>query len=100
MGRDGLSNLKNEDIVSYVLGTSYTNFEQFPIKWCLGRNSLTKIVPFYYNKSGNLCLRVPPEVPFYWKLFKIGMTSAKDIIKMSSFFKFEGPPLPVFRAVL
>ena len=22
---------------------------------------------------------VPPEVPFYWKLFKIGMPSAKDI---------------------
>ena len=32
-------------------------------------------------KRDNFCLRVSPEAPFYWKLFKIGIRSAKDIRK-------------------
>ena len=32
-------------------------------------------------KSGNFCLTVSPKAPFYWKLFKICMRSAKDIRK-------------------
>ena len=32
-------------------------------------------------KWGNLCLRIPPEAPFYWKLLRIGIQSAKDMRK-------------------
>ena len=43
--------------------------------------------------------------PFYWKLFKIGMPSAKDIRKDVLIFQVWGsapapPTLPVFRLVL
>ena len=54
---------------------------RLPILNNFGTNSQTKIATFYYNKSDNFCLRVPPEAPFNWKLFKIGMASAKDIRK-------------------
>ena len=42
-GWGGLTNLKNGNIFSYVLGTSYDNFQQFPIKWNFEKNSQTKI---------------------------------------------------------
>ena len=59
--------------------------------------------PIFNNFQQNFCLRVPPdpEAPFYWKLFKIGMPSAKDIKKMYSFFKFEGAhPCPAHTACI
>ena len=77
----GPSNLKNVDRFSYVLGTSYANFQQFPLIWSFGRNSQTKISTFIVVKSGNFCLRVSPEDSFYWKLLKIGIRSGKDITK-------------------
>ena len=50
----------------------------------------TKISTFIVVKSGNLCLRIPPEAPFG----KIGIRSANDIRK-------DGPPTPpVFKVVL
>ena len=45
---------------------------------------------FYYNKSGNFCLRVFSEAPFYWKLLKIGIQSAKDIRKYVPTFQVKG----------
>ena len=45
-------------------------------KWSFRRNSQTKIFTFIVVKSGNLCLKVSPEGPFYWKLLKIGIHSA------------------------
>ena len=61
------SNLKNEVIFSYVLGTLYANFQQFPIKWSFRRNSQTKITTFYSTKSENY-LRVPFKAHFFLKL--------------------------------
>ena len=49
---------------------------------------------FYCSKRDYFCLRVSPKAPFYWKLFKIGMRSAKEIRKDVLIFKFVGPPLP------
>ena len=34
---------------------------------------LQEISTFYYNKTGNFCLRVSSEAPFYWKMLKIGI---------------------------
>ena len=64
-----------------LIGTLYTNLQHFPIKWSFRRNSQTKISTFIVVKIGKFCLRVPPEAPFYWKLLKIGIRSAKDISK-------------------
>ena len=55
--------------------------------------------------SGNFCLRVPPEAPFYWKLFKIGMPSVKYMRKDVLIFQVwesapAAPPLPVFTVVV
>ena len=60
---------------------------------------------FYYNKSGNFCLRVPPEALFYWKLLKIGLPIVKDIRKDVTIFQVwqfaSAPPTPpVFLVVL
>ena len=101
----GPSNLKNEAIFSYVLGTLYANFQQFPIKWSYGRNCQTKISTFIVVKSGNLCLRIPPEAPFYWKFLRIGIQRAKDMRKDGLIFQVWGsalatPTPPVFRGVL
>ena len=57
-------------------GISYATFQQFPMKWSFGRNSQIKIAPFYYKKSGNFCLSVPPEAPFYLKLLKMDIDCA------------------------
>ena len=59
----------------------------------------------WYLKMGNLCLRIPPEAPFYWKLLRNGIQSAKDIRKCGLIFqhwvsKSASPTLPVFREVL
>ena len=96
------SNLKIEAIFSHVLGNSHTNFQQFPILWGFGRNFWTKNSTFIIVKSGNLCLRIPPEAPFYWKLLReLAYVVPRTWEKMASIFKFEGQHLPlVFRAVL
>ena len=51
-------------------------------------NSQTKISNFKYNKSGNFCLRVPPEALFYWKSLEIGIQSAMDIRNDDPIFQF------------
>ena len=71
----------------YVFGTSYTNFQQFPIKWGFGRNFRTKISTFIVVKSGNLCLRIPLEAPVYWKFLRIGIQRAKDMRKDGLIFQ-------------
>ena len=45
------------------------------------RVKLKQKLPLYYSKSGNFCIRVPPEAPFYWKSLKIDIQKAKDIRK-------------------
>ena len=67
-GRDGPSNLKNVDIFSYITGTFYANF-QFLIKWSFKGGALKQKLPIF----------TIIEAPFYWKLLKIGIRSAKDI---------------------
>ena len=62
-------------------------------------------LPFDWSKKGQFCLRVCPKVPFYWKLFKIGIRSAKDIRKDEHIFQIWGSALatprpPVSRVVL
>ena len=47
-----------------------SSFQKFPIKWSFVANTQTKISSFYYNKSGNLCLRVCQEAPFDWIFFE------------------------------
>ena len=49
--------------------------------------------------------QVPPESPFYWKLLKIGIRSAKNIRENDLIFQVLGfipapPTLPVLRVVL
>ena len=61
----------------------------------------TKIDFFCCNQSFRDC----PEAPFNWKLFKIGIRSAKDIREDVPTFLVWGsasdpPKLPVFRVVL
>ena len=68
----------------------YANFQQFPMNWCFRRNSQTKISTFYFNKSENFCLKVSPVAPFYWKLLKIGIHSAKDIRKDAHVLQVRG----------
>ena len=46
----GTLKLKNKDIFFYVLGTSYANFQQFPIKWSSGKLS-NKHFHFYCSKN-------------------------------------------------
>ena len=67
-------------------------FNNFQWKRSFERNSQTKISTFIVVKSGNFCLRVSPEAPFYWKLPR-------------TIFQVWGsapapPTLPVFRVVL
>ena len=74
---------------------NFTNFD-----W-LG----TKISTFIVVKSGNLCLKIPPEASFYWKLVRIVIRSVKDIRKYGHIFQVWGFALatstpPVFRVVL
>ena len=89
-------------LMSLALRSLYANFEQFPISF--RRNSQIKIATFYYNKSGNFCWRVPPEAPFYRKLLKIGIRSAKDIKICPHFSSLRVCPAlptpPVLRLVL
>ena len=56
-------------------------------------------------KSDYFCLGVSLKAAFYWKLFKIGIQSAKDIRKDEPILQVWGsapglPTLPVFRVVL
>ena len=57
-------------------------------------NSQTKIFTFYYNKSGNFCLRVCQEALFDWKFLKIISVSVKDLIKNVPILQ-AGWPAPV-----
>ena len=55
--------------------------------------------------NGNLCLGIPPEDLFYWKLLRIGIRSANDIRKDGLIFQvWWSAPVPatppVFRVVL
>ena len=66
----------------------HTNFQQFPIKWSYEWKLLNKIVSFYYQKKKRkkkkmeIFVRIAPlKAPFYFRLFKIGMRSARDIRK-------------------
>ena len=42
---------------------------------------------FFVVISGNLCLRIPPASPFYWKLLRIGIGCAKAIRKDDLIFQ-------------
>ena len=59
------------------------------------RNPETKIITFYYIKSGNFSFRVPPEAPFYCKFLIIGIRSVQDIrIEVSVFQVLGSAPAP------
>ena len=67
--------------------------------------SQTNISTFYYNKSGNFCLRVYHESLFDWKFFKMGSVSVKDLIKnvpilQAGWPTLDPPKLSVLRVVL
>ena len=64
--------LKMRRFFSYVFGTLYANFQQFPKIWSFGRNSHTKVSTFSVVKSEKFCLRVPPEAPFFGKRLYFG----------------------------
>ena len=49
--------------------------------------SQMKISTFILVKSGNSCLSIPPEAPFYWKFLRIGIQRAKDMRKDGLIFK-------------
>ena len=63
--------LKMRRFFSYVFGTLYANFQQFPKIWSFGRNSQTKVSTFIVVKSEKFCLRVCHEAPFDWKFLEI-----------------------------
>ena len=70
-----------------------------------GEELSNKNSTFIAVKRDYFGLRVSPEAPFYWKLFKIGIRSAKDIRKDVLIFQVKGsapapPTPPVFRVVL
>ena len=88
-----------QDPKTWKVGTSFhmslalrihTNFQQSPIKWGFGRNFRTKISTFIVVKNGNLCLKIPPEASFYWKLVRIVIRSVKDIRKYGHIFQVLG----------
>ena len=79
-------------LFSYILGSIYANYQKFPIKWSLGRNSQILGITLKMTES----LRVSPQAPFYWKLLIIGIVIVKNIRK-----KVPAPSTPsVIRGVL
>ena len=75
-------------------------FSTISKKWGFWMNIRTKISTFIVVKSGNFCMKVSPEAPFYWNLLKIGIRSAKDIIKDDHIFQVWGSALATPRPPL
>ena len=82
----------NGDILSYALDTATgcINFQQKISAGTSWGMSQTKLFVFYNNKSWNFCLKYSSALA-WWDFFFENWHKKK----MLSFYKYEGPPLPL-----